>query len=218
MARPRPRTGLGRRWVGEIQRWEAPVRWHLHVAGPDAAAALADVEFTFAPLAAVTGLDIARAAGPEEANLDIFLLGPEDYPAAIDRARRTIKRSTADRIRDFRTSRTPCNLRAYPRASADGPLPKGSYFRAMVLIRTGFSDTYRLGCIEEELAQVMGLVNDDDRVRPSVFNDDEEFALLTTHDELLLRVLYDSRLRAGMTGAEAMPIVARIIEDLRPDG
>jgi Protein of unknown function (DUF2927) len=43
--------------------------------------------------------------------------------------------------------------------------------------------------------------------RSSIFNDDEEFALLTDHDELLLRILYSPDLRPGMTPEEARPIV-----------
>ncbi|WP_372802367.1 DUF2927 domain-containing protein, partial [Paracoccus seriniphilus] len=45
-------------------------------------------------------------------------------------------------------------------------------------------------------------------------NDDEEFALLTRHDELLLQILYDPRLRPGMTAAEATPIVRSIATEL----
>ena len=60
----------------------------------------------------------------------------------------------------------------------------------------------------------MGLANDSPAARPSVFNDDEEFALLTRHDELLLRMLYDPRLRPGMTEAEARPIITDIATEL----
>jgi hypothetical protein len=64
------------------------------------------------------------------------------------------------------------------------------------------------------MAQGMGLSNDSPEARPSVFNDDEEFALLTPHDEALLRILYDPRLRPGMTAEEAMPIVRAIAEEI----
>jgi len=53
-------------------------------------------------------------------------------------------------------------------------------------------------------------------VRPSIFNDDGEFALLTDHDEDLLRILYDLRLAPGMTAEQAMPIVRRIAGELAP--
>ena len=64
--------------------------------------------------------------------------------------------------------------------------------------------------IHEELAQGLGLPNDSPAARPSVFNDDEEFGLLTTHDEMLLRMLYDDRMQPGMTADQATG-VARIL-------
>jgi hypothetical protein len=76
----------------------------------------------------------------------------------------------------------------------------------------------RLSCIHEELAQGMGLANDSPQARPSIFNDDEEFALLTRHDELLLRMLYDPRLSPGMTPAEAAPIARQIAAELMGGG
>ena len=47
------------------------------------------------------------------------------------------------------------------------------------------------------------------RARPSIFNDDEEFGRLTTHDEMLLKILYDPRMRPGMSAvaAETMAVV-----------
>ena len=63
----------------------------------------------------------------------------------------------------------------------------------------------------------MGLPNDDETVRPSLFNDDEEFALMTLHDELLLRILYDDRLEPGMSPEESMPIVRQIARELLPN-
>ncbi|MGK7754127.1 DUF2927 domain-containing protein [Roseovarius sp. C03] len=48
--------------------------------------------------------------------------------------------------------------------------------------------------------------------RPSIFNDDEEFALLTTHDEMLLEALYNPALNPGMGLEEARPILRRLFE------
>jgi len=61
--------------------------------------------------------------------------------------------------------------------------------------------------VHEELAQGLGLANDSPAARPSIFNDDDEFALLTSHDEKLLAILYDPRLRAGMDVDTALPVV-----------
>ncbi|MCU0829204.1 MAG: DUF2927 domain-containing protein [Tabrizicola sp.] len=83
----------------------------------------------------------------------------------------------------------------------------GSYTRAFAVIRAEHPDLLRLSCLHEEMAQGLGLPNDSPRARPSIFNDDEEFALLTDHDELLLRMLYSPELRPGMSADQARPIV-----------
>ena len=83
----------------------------------------------------------------------------------------------------------------------------GAYTRAFAVIRAEHPDLLRLSCLHEELTQGLGLPNDSPRARPSIFNDDEEFAFLTDHDEMLLRILYDPALRPGMTAVDARPIV-----------
>ncbi|SNX67472.1 hypothetical protein SAMN05878503_101106 [Cereibacter ovatus] len=88
------------------------------------------------------------------------------------------------------------------------------YTRAFAVIRAEHPDLLRLSCLHEELAQGLGLANDSPSARPSIFNDDEEFALLTRQDELMLKMLYDPRLRPGMTVEEARPIVQTIAYEL----
>ena len=58
----------------------------------------------------------------------------------------------------------------------------------------------------------MGLPNDSRTARPSVFNDDSEFALLTRHDELLLGMLYDPALSPGMDEHDARPVIRQLAE------
>ncbi|MFT4743803.1 MAG: hypothetical protein ACI91Z_001782 [Yoonia sp.] len=91
---------------------------------------------------------------------------------------------------------------------------KSTYSKAIAVIRGEHPDLLRKSCIHEELAQGLGLPNDSPAARPSIFNDDEEFGLLTTHDEMLLRMLYDPRLRNGMSATEASPIVRQIATEL----
>ncbi|MCZ0961641.1 DUF2927 domain-containing protein [Paracoccus benzoatiresistens] len=101
-----------------------------------------------------------------------------------------------------------CTVFAYSRGAA--PV----YSNAVALIRAELPPLLQSSCIHEELAQGMGLANDSPEARPSIFNDDEEFALLTRHDELLLKILYDPRLRPGMSAAEAEPVVRQIATEL----
>lgn len=90
------------------------------------------------------------------------------------------------------------------------------YRRAVGIIRAEHPPRLRESCLHEEIAQGLGLANDSPAARPSIFNDDEEFALLTDHDELLLTILYDPRLTPGMDAAMAQPIIRTIAEELLP--
>ena len=90
------------------------------------------------------------------------------------------------------------------------------YRRAVGVIRAEHPRLLRDSCLHEEVAQGLGLANDSRAARPSIFNDDEEFALLTRHDELLLTILYDPRLQPGMDAVTAEPIIRTIADEILP--
>lgn len=203
--------------AGVLRRWQAPIRWTL---ADDSLTAARDgplVERTFARLAAITGHDIAPA-GDEPANLPanlyVFFLRPQDYATvAANPPDWPSGRWLAGFIDRFgRAPDTPC----VATFSASGPDAPGGPHRiafAVVLIRAELPASLAEACIEEELSQTMGLPNDDPGVRPSIFNDDQEFALLTRHDEALLRMLYDRRLEPGMTAADLAPLLPEVAAD-----
>lgn len=87
---------------------------------------------------------------------------------------------------------------------------------ALIIIKDETDGLLRESCFHEELTQAMGLLNDHPDVRPSLFNDDEEFALLTEHDEFLLRILYHPTLKPNMNADDVRPLLQGIVEDLRP--
>ncbi len=162
-----------------------------------------------ARLSRVTGHSITASA-QENANFHVLFMGVDD---AAD-----IRKTVRSVWPDFPESRLT-QLMALPRDiyclvhSNVAFAPPGQE-RAIALIRTEHPDLMRLSCIHEEVAQGLGLSNDSPHARPSIFNDDEEFATLTTHDELLLKMLYDPRLSDGMTLAEARPTIAQIAAEL----
>ena len=89
---------------------------------------------------------------------------------------------------------------------------------AMVLVKAELEGVFRKSCFHEEIVQSFGLLNDGYDIRPSLFNDDEEFALMTRHDEYLLQMLYDPRLTNGMTRTEVEALARTIINEIRPEG
>lgn len=86
------------------------------------------------------------------------------------------------------------------------------YTHAIAIIRAEHPPLMQRACIEEELAQGLGLANDSPYARPSIFNDDDEFATLTTMDAVMLQILYDPRLLPGMTLDQARPYLYEISE------
>lgn len=89
-----------------------------------------------------------------------------------------------------------------------------TYTGAVAVIPSELPDLMFMACLHEELAQAMGLPNDSGLARPSIFNDDQEFALLTRQDELMLKMVYAPELRPGMTEAEARPLVETLASRL----
>ncbi|MCX7559069.1 DUF2927 domain-containing protein [Sulfitobacter sp. F26204] len=198
----------GRGGASPLRRWAKPVRMQVvfgnGVPPSQRKSDLAAVTSYANRLARVTGHPISVSTPP---NFVVIIASEDDRGAALAQAAARvsdISPASLDAFRDLRRD-TYCAVAAY----AAGPDPS-TYTAAVAVIRSENPDLLRLSCIHEELAQGLGLANDSPAARPSIFNDDDEFALLTNHDELLLKMLYDPRLRPGMSAEQAGPI-ARII-------
>ncbi len=180
-------------------------------------------------LATITGHPIPRrSANPEDAEAArLFVIyGPDEVfawfvdtylePSGADNTSYFLS-DLAALIDQWRFAPSPCAGQVTRRSGNRAGTFKGEILMGVVLIKRKIPENLLETCIEEELAQAMGLLNDDENVRPSIFNDDQEFALLTRHDELLLRILYDRRLAPGMSPETAMPIVDQIVAELMPE-
>ena len=92
--------------------------------------------------------------------------------------------------------------------------PNSAISSALVIIRNELPDIMRRACIHEEIAQSLGLTNDSHFARPSIFNDDDEFATLTKFDKILIQILYDHRLKPGISKKEASQLVRQITKEI----
>ena len=197
--------------ASELVKWAQPVRIAVEF-GPSVAQAQRDVDRDNAQkyakrLARVTGHPISVAK--RNANLHVLIAGEDDRKRVIRRVLEIVPDiSTAGLAKFERLNRkTPqCFV-----ISFGAPQGQAHITRSIALIRAELPDLSRLACLHEELAQGLGLANDSREARPSIFNDDEEFAFLTTHDEDLLRLLYHPDLKTGMSMQEADPILRRLI-------
>ena len=92
--------------------------------------------------------------------------------------------------------------------------PNSEIKSALIIIRSELPKLMRIACFHEEIAQSLGLTNDSHLARPSIFNDDDEFATLTKLDKILLQILYDNRLHSGVSRQNSSEIVRKIAKDI----
>jgi hypothetical protein len=200
--------------AGALHRWIAPVRMKTEF-GPSISPEMrardtAVITNYAARLGRVTGhpIGVTRSGS---ANFHVLVMSADDRDYMLTRVQQIAPNISASALAVFRNLPRPihCLVLAFPSAHNDS-----EYQLAIALIRAEHPDFLRSACVHEELAQGLGLANDSPRARPSIFNDDDEFAYLTTHDEMLLKMLYDRRLQPGMSIDEARPIAAQLAAEL----
>jgi hypothetical protein len=196
-----------------LRRWQKPVRIGLHFgASVSKEQRIKDKQLVSsfaARLAALTGLNI-RITNIKNANFVMLFLNRDEQKVDPGLLSANVPQLLPSIVREIETSPRNIFCVAYALSNADSPT---DYSGAVVLVKAEHANIMRRSCIEEEMTQALGLANDDPTIRPSIFNDDEEFALLTKHDETLLKMLYDPRLRVGMTPERARPLLRAVAED-----
>jgi hypothetical protein len=196
-----------------LRRWDRPVRVAVmtgaSAAPEDASRDRANVAAFTRRLAQLTGVDMAMGEGADVNFLVLFMTSNERTAFADQVAAHypDFAPAVMGALRD-----TPLDTFCTAYAFSD-PARPSVYSAVIILIRAEHPPLTRLSCVNEEMAQAMGLPNDSPDARPSLFNDSLEFALLTEHDAILLRMLYDPRLRPGMTADEARPLLPAIAAD-----
>lgn len=202
--------------ASQLSRWSTPVRMSVKFGDtiPIAQRAIdrSNVAQYADRLASVTGHPIT--VSDDNPNFHVMFLNESDRHGSEARLRKLVPSIEPSLIRAILSlpSNQLCIVIAFSEAG------QWTYTQAIAVIRGEHPNLLRKSCIHEELAQGLGLPNDSSAARPSIFNDDDEFSLLTTHDEMLLRMLYDPRLSNGMNADAATPIIRQIATELTSSG
>ncbi|MFO7921271.1 MAG: DUF2927 domain-containing protein [Nioella sp.] len=200
-----------------LRRWEDPVRLGVHF-GPSVSATQQRHD-----LAAVRGVSqrLQRATGHpirmvnSGANFHVLVLSEAERANVRNTLLQIapgLSRAAQSAVMRMRPD-TLCLVMAIPHDN-----PEDGFRQAIAIVRAEHPSRMRQSCMEEELAQGMGLTNDSPEARPSIFNDDEEFGVLTRHDELLLRMLYHDALRCGMSPRDVVPRVEALAHSVLSTG
>lgn len=203
---------IARESASHLTRWEKPVRVSIQfgksVSDEIQAHDRAKLTRYVRRLARITGHPISMTNGG--GNFRVYVLNEDERKAFGPELRRVVPGISA------LSQRAVINMPrdTYCLVFGRDPASNGEFEQAVAVIRSEHPNLMRTSCIHEEVAQGLGLSNDSPMARPSIFNDDEEFGLLTTHDENLLRMLYDDRLRPNMSADQARPIIKQIAAEL----
>lgn len=171
--------------AGRLIRWQGPVRVRLVGQFPDRFRV--EIERQVAELRLLSGLEFTFGEGAAD--------GP---PAGM-----TIEFSASRGGTAFDPD-APCRTLIWE---------SGFVIRRVQIYIAPWPDQLRRHCVAEELTQALGLADDSRVIRDSIFNDASARQRMAPWDALMVRILYDPRLKPGMHKSEAMPIVRRIIAE-----
>lgn len=197
---PRPRGD-------HLAKWEIPIEVAL-IGGDGYGAATRE---HLSELARLTGLEI-REAVPAEANL-LIIFAKDPFAAARQHRGLYVHRISNPPSFDALLARMEQSATCFGLLWGGWPSGRSIDF-SVVFIRTGRGERTVRGCLVQETTQVLGLLHDLDPAADSVFSDSGRQIGLTDRDRLLLRLLYDPRLKPGMAWAEAEPLVRAALHNL----
>lgn len=189
-----------------VRKWTTPIRYVIvHRVGEESLHA-GLVQTHLRHLAHITGLSIEPAQSQADANYLIVLTREEQLDA--DTQQHAGADQDGRREAFFRDTMCLASFRVEP---------KGSIVRAVAMIPVdrarGKGDL--VGCVVEELTHMMGLSNDTEMPMPTIFHHGTVRSFLTGLDFLLLKMLYDPRIKPGMRETELRPLLHQIAMELK---
>jgi hypothetical protein len=185
-----------------VRKFDEPVRIFVVSKGlPDRRSEIAAIVDDIR--ARVNHLDVAVTNDREAANFTVTLVAEHDL-------RRTIRaRYGSDKASRIQKSLSPECL------SGIGKDKLYRIRRAEVILPVDAGEFAFYDCAYEELLQALGAINDDRSVPWTMFNDEVQMGFFDIYDQYLLNILYDPRVRAGMTKDEVNAILPEVLPTVR---
>src|SRR6202043_4143001 len=151
----------------------------------------------------VAHLDIAMAEGSEAANILVTMVRDRDLY-------RTIAKSYgSERAREIKASLDPQCLSGFRKSE------KYEIEHSDVILTVDNGDFIFLDCAYEELLQSLGQFIHTSSVPWTMFNDNVSMGFFDVYDQYILNILYDPRIKAGMTVGEVKAVLPEVLADVR---
>src|SRR3954454_3494168 len=187
--------------VDRIRKYRRPVRVFADGNRSDRKAQLAKVVADIGRR--VQHLDIAMADTGDDANVLVKLVRDRDLYRTIS----TFYGS--ERASEIKTSLDPQCLSGF-RKNENYEIEHSD-----VILTVDNGDFTFLDCAYEELLQSLGPINDTSSVPWTMFNDNVSMGFFDVYDQYILNVLYDPRIKPGMSVAEVKGLLPEVLADVR---
>jgi hypothetical protein len=181
-----------------IRRFDHPVVVRVvHGGSVDRSAAMTRIVEEYA--AKVPNLHLTLAAGP--ADLEVRLIDEKNFKTAL-------RAAFGDQVTNEFVARTNPQCMTSVKSSAAGDILHSVSF---VIVDKG--DSIFFDCAYHELLHAFGLSNHDQRNPWTTLNQRRMVGYLSVYDRALVTMLYDPRVRPGMTATQARAVLPRVIQD-----
>jgi hypothetical protein len=188
--------------VERVRKFDEPIRIFVVSHGvpdrrPEIAAIVDDIR------AHVNHLDVAITNDRRSANFVVRLVAERN----LDRTIRSLYGN--DKAKRIQQSLSPQCL------SGIGKDDRYRIRRAEAILPIDAGDFTFYDCAYEELLQALGVINDDRSVPWTMFNDEVQMGFFDVYDQYLLNILYDPRIRPGMTKDEVNALLPEVLSTAR---
>ncbi len=146
----------------------------------------------------VGGLTTGVADTPSRANFEIYVVDRAQYEAVV---RKDVYKSERAKVPGRCLVRVVSGRNGIKRSTAVIVSDEGEFLFKR--------------CLVEETLQGLGPMNDDASLTHSVFNDSSRHSRFTVFDQIILNMLYDPRIKPGMSQQQTRPILPLVARDAR---
>ena len=188
--------------VDRIRKYDAPVRVfadgvHRSNRKTQLAKVVADIA------SRIRHLDIAMADSSDGANVVVKLVRDRDLFRTIGAFYGT------DRAREIRSNLDPQCLSGFRKNE------RYEIEHSDVILTVDNGDFTFLDCAYEELLQSLGPINDTNSIPWTMFNDSVQMGFFGVYDQYIMNILYDPRIKPGMTVQEVKAVLPQVLADVR---
>jgi hypothetical protein len=203
------KIAFGNEYVSEadprLQKWAQPIRWRVYQELSLESGERSFLDRHLERLRRLTGLAFSEEERWPESNFLVLFVSEERYAFWIERYMAPARRHLLARL-----AGTSClGFLRHHRITFEIELAV-----AIIPVERARARGLMNACIAEETTQVLGLLNDVE-IPGTLFNDTGDARDLTPLDEMLVRLLYDPSLKAGMRRDEALAAARVALPKLR---